>query len=109
MTKKALIIISLIKDDLTNIRLVKGIENLGFHCDQYHLRLSETVFMLIGFKNDNQEERFYEEYTNVSRKVLSIDILKHPEKLEAMAISIYELLIRKKKLQQLKNQKHGKR
>lgn len=43
------IIISLIKDDLTNYRLVSGLEALGLDSDCYSLCLGETIFKLMGF------------------------------------------------------------
>jgi len=95
MTEKELII-SLIKDDLTNIRLITGMEKLGLDYDQYYLQLSETFFALIDFKSKEWEERAYDEYLEYSKKVLSIDIAKHPEKLTAMANTVYNKLIEEK-------------
>ncbi|MGQ0829206.1 MAG: hypothetical protein ACT4ON_12530 [Bacteroidota bacterium] len=89
-------IISLIRDDLTNIRLVQGIEKLGINCSQYHLHLSEIFFSLIGFKSKEWEERAYDEYLEYSKRVLSIDIVKHPEKLTAMANTVYDKLMEEK-------------
>ncbi|MGQ0826950.1 MAG: hypothetical protein ACT4ON_01010 [Bacteroidota bacterium] len=93
------LIISLIKDNLKNTRLVVGLDKLGLDSGKYHLQLSDTVFKLIGFKSDEHEERVFEEYVNTSMKVSSIDIFMHPEKLEAIATKIYETLMQEQKLQ----------
>lgn len=106
MTKKELII-SLIKDDLTYTWLIRGMEKLGFNLDQCYLNLSETIFQLVGFQKDEYEERVFEQYLNLSEKVLSINILEHPEKLTAMANKIYGKLTAEKKLQKQKSKKHG--
>ncbi len=98
INKKELII-SLIKDNLKNTRLVIGLDKLGLDSGKYHLQLSDTIFKLIGFKSDEHEEKVFEEYIKASMKVASIDIFMHPEKLDAIATKIYENLIQELELQ----------
>lgn len=90
MTKKELIV-SLIKDDLTNIRLVYGLDALGLDSGDYYLHLSETIFKLVGITTDDEE--FFEEYMDECRTVHTIDIFKHPELLNSLALSLYNKLI----------------
>lgn len=99
------LIISLIKDNLKNTRLVIGLDKLGLDSCKYHLQLSDTVFKLIGFKSDEHEEKVFEEYVKASAKVSSIDIFTNPEKLESLANKIYENLIREQELQNQKIKK----
>lgn len=49
MTKEELII-SLIKDHLTNTRLVSGLTAIGLDPYHYDLHLGTTIFKLIGIK-----------------------------------------------------------
>ncbi|OFY86671.1 MAG: hypothetical protein A3F72_15655 [Bacteroidetes bacterium RIFCSPLOWO2_12_FULL_35_15] len=90
MTEKELVI-SLIKDDLTNIRLVHGLDLLGLDSGNYYLHLSETIFKLIGITIDDAD--FFEEYMDESRTVNNIDIFKHPELLNSLALSLYGKLM----------------
>jgi len=90
MTEKELIL-SLIKDDLTNIRLVHGLDLLGLDSGNYYLHLSETIFKLIGITIDDTD--FFEEYMDECRTVNNIDIFKHPELLNSLALSLYNKLI----------------
>lgn len=53
-------IISLIKDDLTHIRLVYGLETLGLNAGNYYLHLNETIFKLVGIKANKED--FFEKY-----------------------------------------------
>ena len=85
------LIISLIKDDLTNIRLVHGLESLGLNSGDYYLHLSETIFKLVGIKIDDED--FFEEYMGECRTVNNIDIFKHSELLNSLAHSLYNKLI----------------
>jgi hypothetical protein len=94
-------IVSLIKDDLTHMRLVYGLEALGLNTDHYSLHLNETIFHLIGIKIDNDD--FFEEYMDECRTILNIDIFKHPGLLNSTALSLYKKLIK-----EYKAQKHEK-
>ena len=94
-------IMSLIKDDLKHIRLVYGLENLGLETDNYSLRLNETIFQLIGIKSDRDD--FFEEYVEECRTIYNMDIFKHPELLNIMALNLYKKLKR-----EYKAQKHEK-
>lgn len=94
ITKKNLII-SLIKDDLTNIRLVYGLDVLGLDSGNYYLHLSETIFKLVGILTDDAD--FFEGYMDECRTVYNIDIFKHPELLNSLALSLYNKLVEESK------------
>lgn len=94
-------LISLIKDDLTNIRLVHGLEMLGLNAGNYYLNLNETIFKLTGIREDNEE--FLDKYIEECRKVNSIDIFNNPELLNDMALRLYSELKK-----EYKAQKHEK-
>lgn len=89
------LIISLIKDNLINTRLVHGLEKLGFDAGNYHVHLSETIFKLIGIDDDCDE--LFEEYLEMCEGITEIDIFKYPGILDSAAQVIY------KKLQKEKN------
>jgi len=86
------LIISLIKDDLRHFRLVSGLEALGLdNSGNYYLYLNETIFKLVGITIDDED--FLEEYMNECRMVINIDIFKHPELLDGLALSLYNKLL----------------
>jgi hypothetical protein len=93
MNKKELIL-SLIKDNLRNTHLVESMNKLWSDSDKHHLYLSDTIFELLGFKGGEHEEMVFEEYIKASMKVTSIDIYRYPERLEVLAITIYNDLRR---------------
>lgn len=101
MEKNKKIIINLIKDDLIYTCLVYGLENLGLNADNYSLRLNETIFQLVGIREDNED--FFEEYIDECRTILNVNIFKYPELLNNMALSLYDKLIK-----EYKAQKHEK-
>ena len=88
------LIISLIKDDLINIRLVDGLEALGLDSGKYYLHLSETIFNLMDIQN---QETLFEEHTEFCKKVKDINIFEYPDALDELALEIYNKLMASKK------------
>ena len=88
------LILSLIKDDLINVRLVYGLEKLGLDSGNYYLHLSETIFKLIGITADDED--FFERYMDECKTVLNISIFEHPELLNSLVLSLYNKLIEHK-------------
>lgn len=85
------LILSLIKDDLINVRLVHGLEKLGLASGEYYLHLSETIFKLVGITVDDED--FFEDYMDECKTVNNIDIFKHPELLNSLTLSLYNKLV----------------
>jgi hypothetical protein len=86
--------ISLIRDDLTNLRLVYGLAGLQIPAEQYMLHLSETVFSLMGFDiHDRRTDAIYVHYDELARKVTDIRLPEERQELHALALTIYERLV----------------
>lgn len=87
-------ILRLIKDDLINTKLIAGLESVGLSdVDNYHLHLSQTIFSLIGYETDSElEEKVFDEYCELTRKIVHIDIFEHPEELDDFANQLYNKL-----------------
>ncbi|MBI2271096.1 MAG: hypothetical protein HYU69_12190 [Bacteroidetes bacterium] len=88
------IILSLIKDDLTNTKLVSGLNALGLNADDYNLYLGEKILSMMGFEESEQSEMVYEKiYLAMGEKVKEIDITESKEKLNELAEEIYDELL----------------
>ena len=98
------LIIRLIKDDLTNNKLIDGLNDLGMEADHYHLYLSEIIFDLIGFKIDNTTfDRVYGYYDKLTKGANTIDIKKRDGSMDKLAKGVYnELYLLKETLEQEK-------
>lgn len=83
------LILSLIKDDLINSRLVNGLNTIGLAADDYLLHLSNTIFQLMEFEDNEQNEEIYEHYLNLTKKAAEIDITISHAPLDALALEIY--------------------
>jgi hypothetical protein len=87
------LIISLIKDDLINLKLVYSLNSLGLSADGYTLYLGTTIINLMKIKaNRLQWEHIHDGYLERTRKVTQIDIQESPRLLEALANEIYSYL-----------------
>lgn len=104
MKHKKDLVLHLIKDDLINTRLVKGLSDLGLEAGKYNLRLSHTFLNMMGFANIEQDEEIYERYFLFAEKAATVDLSENSEQLDKMALEVYEQLMTEKK-----KRKHGER
>lgn len=94
--KNKKLVLSLIKDDLINSKLNIGLSNLGLQPELYLLGISDTVFLLMGIKDDEKGEALFEHYLELRQKVEAIDLTTSYESLDSLSLEIYdELMIRK--------------
>jgi hypothetical protein len=99
MNKKPLIL-SLIRDNLINIKLVTGLNALGLDASHYSLFLGETIFALMGLDQKEYSDKVYEKiFLPLAAQVNGIDF-SEPEKMESLnmlSFRIYEELMEIKK------------
>lgn len=94
--KKEKLILSLIKDDLINAKLINFLNEAGLNADNYCLHLSDTIFKLMGFKDNEEAETIFERYMELSKKAMFVDISHSNKPMEVLALQIYtEILSRK--------------
>ncbi|MFD1001935.1 hypothetical protein ACFQ21_21600 [Ohtaekwangia kribbensis] len=101
------LIISLIKDDLTNNKLVSGLNNLGLNASDYHLQLSETILTMMGL--DTEDDSIHDLYFQLTQQSESLDLSNigtREQQLNAMAQSIYSELSRRRSIEQHDLNKH---
>lgn len=92
MTKKSLIL-SLIKDDLVNSKLIYSLNNIGLAADDYNLHASTTIMNLMKIETTPARwEEIHDEYLDKTKKVLYIDIQESPRLLQTLAEEIYNFL-----------------
>jgi len=94
--KNKQLILSLIKDDLINSKLVYGLIDAGLNAENYFLCLSETIFKLMGFEDNERRELVFEQYIELSKKTAFIDIAESHQPLEGLVLEIYEELYKQK-------------
>ena len=87
-TKKELIL-SLIKDDLVNHKLLLGLDALGLRTADYYLNIGDTIFSLMGFPENSDSDRVYELYLDLTRKARFLNLSESQNQLNELAQEIY--------------------
>jgi hypothetical protein len=101
------LIVSLIRDNLINTKLLNGLDALGLNADNYSLRLGDTIFELMGFDDSKDSDKVFEYYIGELKKANRINIASHPERLDSLADNIYFNLVIKKLKEKPVKQKKG--
>ena len=92
--KKKALVIGLIKDGLINSKLVNGLNSLGLDANDYNISVGDTIFVLMGFKNDELNDLIFENvYLAISEKIKYIDFSVSMEELERLSEEIYTELL----------------
>ena len=93
------LILSLIKSDVINNKLLAGLEALGFEAiNNYMLELDDRIFELMGFDltDRNMRDEVFERYIPIIDKAAECEIFKLREKdiLDAIAENVYDELVK---------------
>lgn len=94
---KKKLILSLIKDDLINSKLLRGLAKAGLDADRYCLFLSGTIFDLLGYPNTERSDEIFSEYIKLTEQSDQVDIRETPNTLDGLANDIYKFLIKKRR------------
>lgn len=92
---KKKLILSLIKDDLINTKLISGLENLGIDASRYLLGISDAIFVMMGIDDNKQGEELLEYYLELRDKKVKKFNLKKYQTLDNVALEIYKEIIKK--------------
>lgn len=95
--EKKQLILSLIKDDLINSKLLRGLNKAGLDADKYCLFLSGTIFDLMGYPNTERSDEIFSEYIKLTEQSDSIDIRETPNTLDGLANEIYVFLVKRQR------------
>jgi hypothetical protein len=88
-TENKQLIISLIKDDLINSKLVNGLNQIGLDANKFYLHLPETIFEQMGIQDHKKKEVLLLRYTMLSEKMKAIDLNENYGGVEELAEEIY--------------------
>lgn len=86
------LIVSLIKDDIINSCLIDRLNKAGLDAGDYYLDLGNTIFTLLGFRDDMKSEAVYQKYLKMIKQVTPSEIKENRQKLDKFADEIYKFL-----------------
>lgn len=94
---KEQLILSLIKDDLINTKLISGLENLGIDAGLYLLGISDAIFVLMDIDDRKEGEELFEYYLRLrDRRIKKINLKKPNSVFDNLALEIYKTLLKRK-------------
>jgi len=96
------IILSLIRDDLRNFRLINSLTAIGLDATDHHLELSTTIFNLLDIEV-TPTDTYMDSYVSLSGLAQYISLNDPDKELENMAIEVYNFLKALPKNTSLKN------
>lgn len=69
------VIIALIKDDLTNLTLIKGLNKLGLDAEHYDLNLPDSIIKLININlTYDENEVVHKYYCDISNRIIEYEL-----------------------------------
>jgi len=92
ITKKELIL-SLIKADMRNIKLIKGLDKAGALVEYFHSDLGTIILKLIGFEEVERDDTLYDFYDKTLNRIIDIDVSEFMEQLNFLTVDFYNELL----------------
>ena len=88
------LILFLIKADMKNQKLIKGLDNAGALVEDFYTDLGTIILKLVGFENSDRDDTLFEFYDNKMKGLIDISTDDFLEKQRILALELYnELLI----------------
>jgi hypothetical protein len=88
------LILSLIQDNLINLKLIYGLESIGLVSHDYYLNLGNTIFKLMGFEESAQNDLIFEKvFVGNSEKVIRLSFSDSKAEFMELSKEIYEELV----------------
>ena len=92
------LILSLIKADLVNSKLIAGLENIGLTSEDFYLDLSIPILKLIGFQDRDDELNTF--YLNILTRLIQDNSDNFRLQKNKLAIEFYAELLAEKKFRE---------
>ena len=90
------VILKLIKDDLRISKLLNKLSRVGLDTDAYNTQLHDAIFLLIGFKKDQQTEELKDWYFTKGERIFQVrETANLNAEIEVLAAEIYNELARR--------------
>ena len=82
-------IITLIEDNIVNVKLIEGLAKLGIDASAYYFNTPSVVFKLVGIEDSKEIEEIYKIYFEWLKNGETIDISESRSELRKYAEQVY--------------------
>lgn len=90
------LIITLIKAELKNNKLIQGLREAGMEAEDFYVDLGTTILSLIGFKEEELEDEVYDFYDQAIDDLVKTHLNSFNEKLNYLSLDFYNQLLQYK-------------
>ncbi len=89
------IILKLIKAEMKNFKLIRGLKNAGMVTEDFYTDLSGLIISLMGFEEESREE-ILRQFDKYMENLDDVAVSKFSESLNQLAHALYERLLERK-------------
>ncbi len=93
--EQAALIISLLKANLCNYKLITCLEKAGLVVEDFHGDLETVILTLMGFDLETRETELYDFYLHTMDKLVEINVQEFRQNLGRLAEEMYQELLKK--------------
>lgn len=90
------LILSLLRADLKNSKLLYGLEKVGFTADDFYTDLDRQVLELMGFGREQRSDELYQHYHQTIERLVEVPLPVFFENLKTMTLELYNELLQYK-------------
>lgn len=87
------LIVKLIKEEMKSHRLIFGLTELMVDADPYYCDLTRTIFTLIGFSQEAQDENLFNLYDGWMKSLFMLQTSQFNEQINDLALEFYQKLM----------------
>jgi hypothetical protein len=90
------LLLSLLKAELKNTKLVRGLESIGMNPDDFYLGISSEILKLAGFQKEEIDEELYDFYFEELDHHCQLEYMEFRQKLDSLAEELLKELEKRK-------------
>jgi hypothetical protein len=94
------LILSIIKADMRNYKLILGLDNAGVLAEDFFTDLGRSVMVLMDFEEEDRDDGLYELYDKFMDRLVEINVHQFHDAIKTLSIELYADLLAEKKVRE---------
>jgi hypothetical protein len=94
------LILTLIKADMRNYKLILGLDNAGVLAEDFFTDLGRTIMLLMDFEEEDRDDSLYELYDKFMDRLVDINVHQFHDAIKPLSIQLYAELLAEKRVRE---------